>query len=73
MVDWLTEIGNMIASICQFFINFVSSLGQAIVVLTNASTAPVIMIPWMPIIIGTSITSVVAIAVLKLIVGWGNS
>lgn len=73
MFDWLAEIGDMLSTIFHYFLNFITSMVQAVALLTSAVGFPVQIIGWMPMIVGTSITIVVAIAVVKLLVGWGNS
>lgn len=64
---------DFIFTIWNLVVNSISSLINAIVVVTQATTVPLQLISYVPAVIGASITLVVAIGVIKLVLGWGNS
>ncbi len=65
-MDFVTTIWNLV-------VNTISSLINAIVIVTQASTVPLQLLAYVPSVIGASITLVVAIGIVKLLLGWGNS
>lgn len=69
----LESILSFISTIGTFISNMVLSLIQALQMVANSATVPVVAAGWVSPLIGSCITIVGAIAVIKLIVGWGNS
>ena len=59
--------------IVQFLGNMVSSLLNATMLIANLPSFCATLIGQVPAIIGASITMVLAIGVVKLVLGWGNS
>lgn len=64
-MDFITTIWNLV-------VNTISSLINAVVIVTQATSVPVQLLSYVPAVIGASITLVVGIGVIKLLVGWGN-
>lgn len=73
MFKFFDSLMDFIFTIWNLVVNTISSLINAIVVVTQATTVPLQLISYVPAVIGASITLVVAIGVIKLVLGWGNS
>lgn len=73
MFKFFDSLMDFIFTIWNLVVNTISSLINAIVVVTQATTVPLRLISYVPAVIGASITLVVAIGVIKLVLGWGNS
>lgn len=54
-------------------INLVTGLTNAILIVTSATSLPLKLLAFVPSFIGASITIVLAVGIVKLILGWGNS
>ncbi len=72
-MDVLNSIWTFLQSAFMFLENLVASLLQAILVLGTSAGVPLIVSTWVAPVIGASVVVVGAIAIIKLIVGWGNS
>lgn len=73
MFKFFDSLMDFIFTIWNLVVNTISSLINAIVVVTQATTVPLQLVSYVPAVIGASITLVVAIGVIKLVLGWGNS
>ena len=73
MFKFFDSLMDFIFTIWNLVVNTISSLINAIVVVTQATRVPLRLISYVPAVIGASITLVVAIGVIKLVLGWGNS
>ena len=73
MFKFFDSLMDFIFTLWNLVVNTISSLINAIVVVTQATTVPLQLISYVPAVIGASITLVVAIGVIKLVLGWGNS
>ena len=73
MFKFFDSLMDFIFTIWNLVVNSISSLINAIVVVTQATTVPLQLISYVPAVIGASITLVVGIGVIKLVLGWGNS
>lgn len=69
MLEFFNNIFGYFEIFWQFLQNIIESITMSIVMLTNTSAFPLSLVGFMPAIIGTSITCVVAISVMKFIVG----
>lgn len=69
----LESVWSYIETAFMFLQNLVTSLLQAILILFNSLSLPVTVASWVAPVIGSSVIVVGAIAIIKLIVGWGNS
>lgn len=72
MFNFFDTIVDFFDTIWQFITNFITGLINAIVIVTQATSIPLQLLVYVPSFIFTSITIVLAIGVVKLIVGWGN-
>ena len=54
-------------------VNLVSGLVNALVIVTSSIQLPIQLLLYVPSFIGASITVVLAVGIVKLIIGWGNS
>lgn len=73
MLGFLDWIVNLIETLFSFLINTIESLITFLLVLNDSLQLPFMLIGFAPAIIGASISAVVAIGVVKLILGWGNT
>lgn len=73
MFSFFDTIVDFFDTIWQFITNFITGLINAIFIITTATSIPLQLLVYVPSFIFTAITIVVAIGVVKLIVGWGNS
>lgn len=69
----LESVWSYIETAFMFLQNLVASLLQAILILFNSLSLPVTVSSWVAPVIGSSVIVVGAIAIVKLLVGWGNS
>lgn len=72
MLQFFESISDFLATAWEMVSNFFSSLVTAIVIVSKAAATPVLLIPYVPGIIGSCILIVVSVGVIKLLVGWGN-
>ena len=73
MLNFFDMIADFFANIWQMLINIVTSLTNAIIIVSSATSLPVQLLAFVPSFIGASVSIVFAIGVTKLIIGWGNS
>lgn len=73
MTNFFSALLEGIKMIVQFITNMVSSLLNATMLIANLPSFCATLIGQVPAIIGASITMVLAIGVVKLVLGWGNS
>lgn len=73
MVNFFRSVTDFFASIWTLLSNLLSSMFQAIQIVTQVPVAGVTLIPFVPAVLGTCITIVLAVGIVKLILGWGNS
>lgn len=69
MLEFFNDIFGYFNIFWQFLQNIIESITMSIVMLTQTLTFPLQLVGYMPAIIGTSITMVVAIATVKFIIG----
>lgn len=69
MFDFFDQVIGFIETVFTFFLNMVQSLIQAITFMSNGVTFSLMMVGYMPAIIGTAITIFIAIYVLKFLIG----
>lgn len=72
MFSFFDTIIDFFDTIWQFLTNIITGMINAIVIVTQATAIPLQLLVYVPSFIFTSITIVLAIGVVKLIVGWGN-
>lgn len=68
--DWIV---NVFSTLFQMLTNIVTGMYNAIVIVSQSMSLAYVLIPYIPSFIATSIYIVVAIGIIKLILGWGNS
>lgn len=73
MSNFFKAIAEGLTMIVQFITNTVSSLLNATLLIANLPSFTSTLIGQVPAIIGASISIVLAIGVVKLVLGWGNS
>lgn len=73
MLNFFDMIGDFFASLWQMVVNLVSGLVNAILIVSSSIQLPIRLLLYVPSFIGASITLVLAVGVIKLIIGWGNS
>lgn len=73
MSNFFKAIAEGLTMIVQFITNTVSSLLNATLLISNLPSFTATLIGQVPAIIGASISIVLAIGVVKLVLGWGNS
>lgn len=73
MVNFFRSVSDFFTSIWSLISNFCSSMFQAIQIITEIPSSAFRLIPFVPAVIGSCITIVVAVGVIKLVLGWGNS
>lgn len=73
MSNFFKAIAEGLSMIVQFITNMVSSLLNATLLIANLPSFTATLIGQVPAIIGASISIVLAIGVVKLVLGWGNS
>lgn len=69
MFSFFEQISGWVNTVFQFFINLVESLLQAILFLSQAVPFSVSLAAYMPSIIGSSVVCVVAIFIIKFLLG----
>lgn len=69
MFDFMSTLLGWLQTIANFIISLVESLILAILAITHSVSLPVALIGHMPMILGASISIVVAICVAKFIIG----
>lgn len=72
MVNFFQSVGQFIQAIGQFIINLIESILTATTIIAQLPPLSVELAGVVPSFLGACILSVVAIGVLKLLVGWGN-
>lgn len=72
MLQFFESITDFLASAWQMITNFFSSLITAIDIVSQAALMPPMLLAYVPAFIGSCIAMVLAVGVIKLIVGWGN-
>lgn len=73
MLNFFDMIADFFTSIWQMIINLISSMTNAVLIISSACSLPVQLLAFVPGIVGASITIVFAVGIVKLILGWGNS
>lgn len=73
MKNFFSAIIEALTMFVQFLGNMVTSLLNASMLIANLPSFCATLIGQVPTIIGASITMVLAIGVVKLVLGWGNS
>lgn len=69
MFDFFNQVIGFIESIWQFFLNIINSLIMAVETLARAVSLPLELIAYVPSILGSAITLVVSLSIVKFIVG----
>lgn len=72
-MNFFKAIAETLNMIGMFLTNIVSSLLNATLLIANLPSFTATLIGQVPAIIGASISIVLAIGVVKLVLGWGNS
>lgn len=72
MLDFFEWLVDFFQSIGEFVTNLFNSFVTAIGILSQASSFPLQLVKFVPGIIGSCIIMVTAVAVIKLVLGWGN-
>ncbi len=72
-MNFFKAIAEALDMIGMFLTNIVSSLLNATLLIANLPSFTATLIGQVPAIIGASISIVLAIGVVKLVLGWGNS
>lgn len=69
MLDFFEQVLGILEAVWDFFINFLESLLTCLVVLSQASSLPLAMSPYLPTIISSCVISVVALFIVKFLIG----
>ncbi len=69
MLEFFDQILGFFELAWEFLLNVIKSLGSAILFVSQISPLPLSLIGFMPTVLGTCITIVVGMAVIKFIVG----
>lgn len=69
MFDFFSTVLGWFQTLANFIISLVESLILAIVALINSIQLPIILIGYMPAVIGASISIIIAIMVVKFLLG----
>lgn len=69
----MTALLDFIQQIGSFFSNFLNSTVQALILVADAVIYPTIIAGWVFPTLASCIIIVAAVAIVKLILGWGNS
>lgn len=69
MFDFFNQIIGYVETAFNFLLNFIESLITAVVFVTNSSTVVLGMAGFMPNIIGTCLVIVIAISIIKFLIG----
>lgn len=72
MLQFFESIADFLSSAWQMVTNFFSSLITAIDIVSKAALMPPMLLAYVPAFIGSCIAMVLAVGVIKLLVGWGN-
>ena len=72
MFSFFDTVVDFFDTIWQFFTNIITGLINAIMIVTQATSIPLRLLVYVPSFIFTAISIVLAVGVIKLIVGWGN-
>lgn len=73
MFKMFESFWDFIVTIWNLVTNMLSSLVNAILIITQSVSVPLQLLSYVPAVIGSAITIVVSIGVIKLLIGWGNS
>lgn len=69
MFDFLSSILGWLATLADYIISFFDSVSIAVVALSNSIALPLTLVGYMPVFIGSSITVIVAIMIVKFLIG----
>lgn len=69
MFDFFSKILGYVETVFEYFLNFIDSLFMAVNVLGNSTSLPLFIAGFVPEILSAAILVVVALAVVKFIVG----
>lgn len=72
MVNFFRSITDFLTSIWTMISNFCVSMFNALVLIAEVPSSAFRLIPFVPAVIGSSIAIVIAVASVKLVLGWGN-
>lgn len=72
-MNFFNAILDFFTNIYSFLSNMISSLLNASMLISYLPTFMVTLTGFVPSVIGASVTAVLAIGVIKLILGWGNA
>lgn len=72
-MDFFSSIWNFFQALWDFLVNMVSSIITALFVVQDSMQLPALLPGIVPGIIGSCVAAVSAVAIIKLIIGWGNS
>lgn len=72
-MNFFKAVQEFFDQIGMFITNVVSSLLNAVLLIGNLPSFMEVLIGFVPPIIGASLTAVLAIGIVKLVLGWGNS
>lgn len=69
MFDFFDKVIGFIESLFQFVINIINSLIIAVETLTRAVTLPLELVAYLPGILGSAVTIVISLSIVKFLVG----
>lgn len=73
MFKFFSFLEEVITTLWDLITNVVTGIVNAYFIIQNSVSLPIAILPYVPSFVFTSITIVVAVGVIKLIIGWGNS
>lgn len=72
MFKFFGFLENLFNTLWELITNLVTGLINAVIIVQQSVSLPLSILPYVPSFIFTSISIVVAIGIIKLIIGWGN-
>ena len=69
MIDFFEKVLGFFESFFEFFLNIVESLFAGIAVLSTSLTLPYFLIGYLPAILGSAMLIIIALAIIKFIIG----
>ena len=73
MTNFFNAIGDFFSQLFAFIHNIVGSMLNALAFVLYLPSFTAVLIGFVPAVLGASITAVLAVGVVKLVLGWGNS
>lgn len=69
MLKFFQEVWGLLETVFQFLVSFIESLLSALYFLMNSATFNVLIVGVVPTIIGTCVTIVIAVSIVKFLLG----